>query len=455
MKIRNRLTLLFTVIFGVITLTSSLTIYYFSATFREDQFISRLQNSAMTVAKLRLELKNVDTTLLRIFDRNTLALINEQTLVFDQNGNIVYNTRLAKKTAISPALLHRVRADKFLRFKIGEEDGIGIIYGEPPHEYVLITTAFDKYGLSKLYYLRIILLGVTLAAIILTALMGWFFSGQALRPISKIIDEVEHISDTNLSARINEGNGTDELAHLAMTFNRMLVRLEDAFRMQRSFVSYASHELRTPLTSITTQLEVALEKDRDLPYYKKMNTSVLEDIRQLSALTNGLLNLANASFDVAGLRFDDLRIDELLWQVRDELLTANPQYHVDIDYITEPDEESNLVLDGNEQLLKVAISNLMDNACKYSEDKRVEVRIKPDGEEIILEFNDNGIGIDEEERVNVLIPFYRGRNTNSIKGHGLGLSLTKRIIDIHRGMMKIRGNEPSGTSIQVILPIST
>lgn len=455
MNIRNRLTLLFTLIFAVITIFSFLTIYFFSATFREDQFVSRLQNSAQNTARFLFDVEEIDSTLLRIIDRNTLALINEQTLVFDEGGKIIYNTREGKKTVIPAALLDRVRAEKIVRFNIGEEDGAGILYGKGARQYVLITTAYDKYGLSKLYYLGLTLLGVCMAAIIITAIAGWVFSGQALRPISSIIEEVGHISETNLSARIDEGNQKDELAQLAMTFNRMLVRLEAAFRMQRSFVSYASHELRTPLTSINTQLQVALEKERDPAYYKNLTASVLDDIRQLSALTNGLLDLANASFDVAGLHFEKLRIDELLWQVRDEVLKATPDCQVNIDYAEPPEEENRLLVAGNEQLLKVAMANLMDNACKYSDDRQVDVHIHTTRDGIRLDFNDRGIGIAPEEVHQVLTPFYRGRNSGSVKGHGLGLSLANRIISMHQGSMDIQPNVPVGTTIRVTLPTAT
>ncbi|MCK7462303.1 MAG: HAMP domain-containing protein [Sphingobacterium sp.] len=149
---------------------------------------------------------------------------------------------------------------------------------------------------------------------------GRIFADRALQPVSNIIAQVNGISITNLNERIDEGNGTDELARLAGTFNGMLQRLESAFRIQKNFIANASHELRTPLTVISGQLEVILMKARENEEYRNTIISVLDDIKNLNNLSNRLLLLAQASSEIAEITFSPLRIDDTLWNARTEIL---------------------------------------------------------------------------------------------------------------------------------------
>jgi signal transduction histidine kinase len=196
-----------------------------------------------------------------------------------------------------------------------------------------------------------------------------------------------------LKKRVDEGNRKDEIAQLAITFNQMLDRIESAFETQRSFVSNASHEMRTPLTSITGQLEVALLGNRDTAEYESTLRSVLDDIRNLNKLTNGLLEIAQASMDITEMRQRNFRVDELLWQARNEVMKRNPAYDVQINITNFPDDENELIVSGVEPLFKTAITNLMENACKFSDDKRVSVTFSVVENHAYLKFKDNGIGI--------------------------------------------------------------
>ncbi|MGZ5304236.1 MAG: sensor histidine kinase, partial [Bacteroidia bacterium] len=160
----------------------------------------------------------------------------------------------------------------------------------------------------------------------------------------------------------------------------------------------------------------------------------------------------NASLDRSEIRFETLRIDELLWQVRDEMLRINPSYKINIEYKEFPEQESALQTSANDHLLKVAFSNIIDNACKYSDDKQsnIEIDILPGN--VKIAFTDNGVGIAQVDLEKIFEPFYRGKNVKPIKGHGLGLSLTQRIIYLHNGNLHISSSPGSGTRIEIVLP---
>ena len=281
------------------------------------------------------------------------------------------------------------------------------------------------------------------------AVAGWFYSGRALKPISNVVKKVEEISITSLHLRVPEGNGTDEIGRLAKTFNKMLERLESSFAMQKNFIANASHELRTPLTSINGQIEVLMMKDRSTSEYKSALESVLEDIRSLIDLSNRLLLIARTSAESPAIPENKIRIDEVLWQARDEIRKFNNDFHINIlidDSLTDSDQ---MMITGDEYLLKVAVSNIIENACKFSPDNSVNINLEHCENCIEIIFKDKGIGISEADMAKIFEPFYRGANTVSVPGTGIGLSLVKRIIENYNGTIEISSQSGQGTTVRI------
>jgi signal transduction histidine kinase len=263
--------------------------------------------------------------------------------------------------------------------------------------------------------------------------------------------EVSGISAGSLSRRIDEGNKRDEIAQLAINFNKMLERIESAFNIQRQFVSSASHELRTPLNAISSQLQLLLSQRRTSEEYEKALNSLLDDARALVNLTNGLLNLAQFNIDRQRDQFRPVRVDEILFAAQQELGKSRPNYHFQIEYGIMPDEESQLQIKGDETLLKTAFLNLMDNACKFSEDHSVKITFIAKYNSIEIIFQDKGIGISEEDQKKIFMPFFRGSNArNHIQGHGIGLALSHRIVQLHGGDIYIHSIVGEGSDIRVI-----
>lgn len=450
MNIRNRITLRFIFIVAIIIFTASLAIYIFSADYRREEFYSRLQNKASNTAKLLIEVDEVDTTLLRKIEKdNPVNLAYERIIVFDYRNNVIFSTDENRTIRIDSALLDRIRLEGELRFQQGNYEVLGFLFKGPYDRFAVIAAATDIYGLNKLRNLRTILVIVFAISIMGVSVSGWFFAGKALQPISKVVNQVDDISITSLNLRVDEGNGQDEIAQLAKTFNRMLTRLESSFNVQKNFIANASHELRTPLTAITGQLEVSLLNARTNVEYKAVMNSVLEDIRSLNTLSNRLLLLAQASSDVSDNRIAKLRIDEMVWQTREDMMKHNPCYVIRIDLDHKLDDEDKLTIEGDEQLIKAAIANLIDNGCKYSSDHTIDVFINSSPLGSTLQFEDRGIGIPDEDLNDIFEPFYRGNNTKNVKGHGIGLSMVKRIVTAHHGTIQVNSVLGRGTTVIV------
>jgi signal transduction histidine kinase len=453
MNIRNKLTLRFISIAAVIILLGSVFIYVFSADYRKEDFYNRLQNKANNTAKLLIEVDEVDVNLLRRLEQdNPVSLPDEKIIIYNYKDIVLFTTDEKRKIKIDKQLLDRIRLEEEVRFTQGDFEVLGFLFKGPYDRFVVVAAATDIYGFKKLQNLLLILAIVFSVSIVIVSVSGWFYAGKALQPIAKVVNQVGEISIASLNLRVDEGNGKDEIAKLAQTFNSMLTRLESAFRTQKNFIANASHELRTPLTAITGQLEVTLLSTRSPEDYRNVINSVLDDIKNLNRLSNRLLLLAQSSSAEREKRMSSLRIDELVWQTKDDLLKHHPAFTINIDFDENLDDERKLTIRGDDQLVKAALANILENGCKYSNDQTINIFIAFSRFGLTLTFTDKGIGIPKEDILNIFEPFYRGSNTTNIKGHGIGLSMVKNIVKLHKGTIQITSEEGFGTAITLHIP---
>lgn len=456
MNILAKLTLRFSIIVASILVLFSLAIYIVSAEYRKEEFFDRLERRAVTTARLLVTVEEVSTDLLQIIDKNSVpGLPNEKILVYDENDSLVYNSSGGPAEPISSTQLAKIRKAGKIRFTTSDSEQFGLLYRQGKEEFVVLASAYDRYGQRKLINLKTILLSGLLIGLVIIVMAGRLFAAQALAPLAKINDQVSKITAGSLDKRIDEGNKKDEIARLAINFNQMLERLETAFEMQQSFVSNASHELRTPLAIMRSQIQVTLEKDRSPEDYRHVLYSLLDDTNAFAELTTGLLTLAQSGMDRQRILFAPLRIDEIFFQAQEELAKRKQNYHFQFDYDLLPENENELIIIGNEQLLHAAFANLMDNACKFSKDNTVYISLLARNKQLEIRFRDNGIGIPKEELKKIFSPFYRAANAQNIaKGHGIGLSLCQKIVRLHGGTIEVNSTVGKGSLFILQFPIS-
>ena len=194
-------------------------------------------------------------------------------------------------------------------------------------QFVVIASAENTYGDDFLRRLIWALTGLFCLIAGITAFSGWFFAGDALQPMQQIDRIVSDIFPNNRDERLAVNKENDEISRLSVTLNRLLDRVGDSFKMQRMFVANVSHELRNPLTQISSQLEVSLLNQRQPEAYRQTIRSVLDDVTELATLTRELLQLSQVNQEDAGnLLTDVVRLDELVWDIRQEVTAINPRY---------------------------------------------------------------------------------------------------------------------------------
>lgn len=453
MSIRARLTWQFTLIVASILLLFLLTVYLFYADFRREEFYSRLSKKALTTARFLIDVQEIDHDLLKIIDRNSLnALHNEKIYIFDKQNQLVYSSVDEPATDIPLSLLLETREEGRLEYNHGLNENLGLYYNEGGQEYVVIASAYDMHGRRKLVNLRFVLLIGFFVSTGVTFVAGRLFAGRALRPIASINQEVAGINADNLRKRLAEGNGKDEIAQLAINFNKMLDRIASSFYIQKNFVNNASHELRTPLAAMISQLQVGLTRERDQEEYRRLLQSVLEDAQSLAELSNGLLALAQSEADKMAVKMSPLRIDEVLFQAQHELMKKKEGYYVEVNFAEIPEHEDALTINGHEGMVKTLFINLLDNACKFSSDYKAQATISFEQEEVVVSVADRGRGIPEEDQTLIFTPFYRSENVRQLPGHGLGLSICRKIVELHGGTIRLRSGEGEGSTFSVQLP---
>jgi signal transduction histidine kinase len=452
MQIRSRLTLQFIFVFSLITLIAFSVIYYSSADFRRHELYQRLENKAITSAEIFISVKQIDSTMLRIFDQNQRDKLPFETVsIYDSSNRRIYSNTGGTVFTPEIALFDEVRRSGRTQFHIDNYEYIGVIYKDNLNQFVVFAGAIDIFGNSKLKNLGQTLLILFIGIVSVGALAGWIYAGRALKPLSRVMDEVSRISADNLEARLQPAPSHDEIGRLITTFNTMLERISEAFRIQRLFLSGASHELRNPLTTITSQLQVALMRERSSQEYQELIASLLQDIKNLNRTTIYLLEYARLNYEQQVL-LTEVRVDDILWNCSEAILRSNPNYSVQVNFDSLPEDPAALIVRGNEPLLRIAFSNIMDNACKFSPDHACLVKLTVRSAKLTLSFVDHGPGIEQDQLGLIFQPFYRGNSTAESSGHGIGLALTKRILDLHEAAIDVETAPGKGTSVSVILP---
>ena len=447
-NIRSRLTYQFMAIVTAILLFFSVGVYFFSKLYLEKRFFNRLQDRAITTTTLLFDLQTADTTILKLVNVSDKELLSDESIyIYDEKQKKLVFATQEPYTGLFKDLIPNIqKQNQSTYFHAGYYQTLGIQLKKGIESYWVIVSAIDTNGKEALQDLRKILFVMVLIGILLLGISGWFFADKALAPMSGIIRQVNQIFPANVEKRVQHPNRSDEIGLLVATFNQLLDRIEEALVMQKMFIANVSHELKNPLTKIYSQIDITLLQKRTPEVYEESLKSLQEDTRTLTQLTNTLLNLANTVVSSESMQRVPIRVDELLWEAKSQLKKWNDNYQIQLNFRDLPEAEEALIIQGNEASLKVALMNLMDNACKFSEDNTVVVNFIASTNEIKISFFNTGPIIPATDLPYIFRPFYRSNATaKAVKGHGVGLAIVSQIIKLHSGKIDVVSNNDGTT----------
>jgi signal transduction histidine kinase len=456
LKIKFKITALFALLVTIILLVLSISVHYFTALQRTEAFKRRLKGRANNDGQLFSYFGDTDSTravLYQIDSASAFTLQQKSVVIFNYLDKPVYTYNVSNIDSILPdkEILKQARVKHEVYYSTHKRDVLAFHYTDSRSRIVVVVAGYDVDGWQRLKDLRDILLTCLFIGIAIALLVGYAFSVQLVKPITQIIHEVKAITSQNLSHHIQAGSTQDELNQLANTFNELLDRLQESFVIQRRFISNASHELSTPLTAISSQLDVTLHKERSVEEYKQVIQSVHEDVQQMQQLTKSLLEIAKTGTQ-GSIELSEVRIDEVLLKVTADVQKNDSTYKVILQFGDFPDDDKAFLVFGNSDLLYSSLRNIADNGCKFSFDHHVMVNLLFENDNVIVQFKNYGDTITAGEAEHIFQPFYRSANASPIKGFGLGLALAQRIINLHKGIIKVHSTPETGTVFTITLP---
>ena len=287
----------------------------------------------------------------------------------------------------------------------------------------------------------------SLLALPVLVLLIWFAVGAGLRPLQQLKREVKQRAADRLEPIAMTGV-PDEVAPLAQALNDLFVRLQQAFESERRFTADAAHELRTPLAAIKTQAQVAL-RATDETEGRSALENVVRGVDRATRLTEQLLTLARVDPETAATGHEPVELRSLAAGVLADLAPLAHAGQIDLAL----EEGPSCSISGNSAQLAVLLRNLLDNAVRYTPaGGKVSVAVRDAGG-ITLEVRDTGPGIPETERSQVLQRFYRVPGSG-VEGSGLGLSIVRRIAELHGARLELSENEHGqGLRVRVVFPV--
>jgi signal transduction histidine kinase len=450
MKIKNRLAFNFSLISAAVLLIILAVIYISFYSLFKSEFYEHLNDRAKVAAQLYLEADEISSDSLGHVREHYLEKLPTELLgIYDErNRSFIGN----KQQYWSDKIIDKVRKRKSLRFTVGERQAVGIYYYDNQGNFVILVSAIDEQNNIRLHNMAEIMLVLFIVINGGFFFIGRWFAKRSLSPIDKVIEQMKQITVNNLYLRVQEGKGKDEITELARYFNRLLQHLQNAFELQQAFVSNASHELRTPLTSMIGEIEISLMRLRTDTEYQLTLQSVLADTIRLNETITSLMELAQTDMGYPQAELSPVMIDEMIWDLHDYWNKQKGNSKLIVEIQDMPDDASALTIMANRSLLTIAFNNIIGNAFKFSNNQQVTCTLNADSNGISIAVKDNGIGIAADDVKKVFTSFYRSPEGREFPGSGIGLYVTKKIIELFNGTITIESAIGSGAVFVIKFP---
>nr|WP_315034998.1 HAMP domain-containing sensor histidine kinase [uncultured Chryseobacterium sp.] len=450
MTLRSRFTLISSLSFGVVSIITSAVIFFAYYDSTKIFYFEKLRNTALISAIYYLEKDELPKDRHAQIKKEYNHLIqNNRVAVYNQNNEVTFGQNLNDKN-IKPSHLQAVRSNKGVQFMSDNQFYYGIFYPDNQGDFVVFVKSPNDSFQSQIWRLSIIMLSVLVLGLLAIYFLSRYLSNIVYKPISNVVERINTVDYNNISTAITSTNTNDEIEDLIKSYNKLLGRISESVLLQQNFINYVSHEFKTPLAAISGNLEVFAQRDRTPEEYKEVAKESLENVYEIENILNNLLLMSGMTKLEAS--HQQVRVDELIWKIYAKLeLKAKENYSaikIQLD-VTKP---SLLEFPGNETLLYLALYNIVENGIKYSNGSPVTIILSEKNNQLTIEIKDRGKGIPEDDLMKITETFYRGKNVDTVKGSGIGLSLSRSIFDHHNIMMKIDSQVDVGTTVLLVFP---
>lgn len=307
-------------------------------------------------------------------------------------------------------------------------------------EFALNSAATTIYTTSVVAFMVIMLLG---------GISAYFIVRHALHPLEQLNTVIKEMNENNLNYSLDISGPKNEINELAISFNKMLAKLNQAFSSQKRFNSSIAHELKTPLAIIHTNIDILENSPASLEEYQATFLTIKKSIVKMDLMVESLLDLVRQENDPLN---EWVSLNEVISDAAQDLKPLASKRDITIEVFC---KQLTTSIKGNQILLYRAIYNLIENAIKYNKNNgSIIVKATEDKESIFIEISDTGIGIDNTNLIKIFEPFFRckGTNLSSTDGLGLGLSLVKSAVELHGGTIQVLSEREKGTQFYIKFP---
>lgn len=451
MTLRNRFTLISSLSFGIVSIITSAVIFFAYYDSTKIFYFEKLRNTALISAIYYLEKDELPKDRHAQIKKEYNHLIqNNRVAVYNQNNEVTFGHNLNDQN-IKPSHLQAVRNNKGIQFMSDNQFYYGIFYPDNQGDFVVFVKSSNDSFQSQILRLSIIMLSVLVIGLLAIYFLSRYLSKVVYKPISNVVERINKVDYNNISTAITSTNTNDEVEDLIKSYNKLLGRISESVLLQQNFINYVSHEFKTPLAAISGNLEVFAQKDRTPEEYKKVAKESLENVYEIENILNNLLLMSGMTKLESS--HQSMRVDELVWKIYEKLEPKAKENHSSIKIQLQVTQPALLEFPGNETLLYLALYNIVENAIKYSYDKPVIITLSEKNAQLYIEVRDEGRGIPSDDLMKISETFYRGKNVDTIKGSGIGLSLSKSIFDHHHIVMKIDSVVNAGTTVLLKFPV--
>lgn len=434
MRIRNKILFYFSSIVIFLTGITFFTIYVVFSGNREEQFQQRQKQKIKTTLEFLYEIKKTDNELIEALDRLTINdLFDEKLLLFNEKKELIYSSLDDTPIPVSKEMLTALDSkNNWIETKDGLYDVVGTYIDKNGSTYYGISKAYDTFGYTKLYFLRNILILAFMAIAASVLLISFYLAERISKPLTDLAGLVNsyRLGENQLPENIK--TTTYEITYLNEKFNELVKRADDAFAFQKDSIHHISHQLKTPITILISELE-RIKSSEDARKIKSELENQIIKTKSLADIINVLLEISKVETGQPIIR-ERLRIDEIIFDSIDTLNVLHPEFNFEVNYLPQDPDANKLILNVNEMLIRQAIQNLLSNCIAYSNNGKAEIKIDcTPKKELKILISNNGVPVLKEEEKYLFNHFFRGENSRGKAGFGLGLVLTKEIVDLNLG----------------------